>query len=105
MPLTMVGVGESRPILRIGGSDKVRTHLENLGFVVGGSVIIVNTMGEKASGKSGLCRRQRRHDHQHARRQCDRQREGGARGHQPRIGDQDSGLSSIGAESEHTGGG
>ena len=45
MPLTMVGVGESRPILRIGGSDKVRTHLENLGFVVGGSVIIVNTMG------------------------------------------------------------
>ena len=45
MPLTMVGVGESRPILRIGGSDKVRTHLENLGFVVGGSVKIVNTMG------------------------------------------------------------
>ena len=28
MPLTMVGVGESRPIIRIGGSDKVRTHLE-----------------------------------------------------------------------------
>ena len=24
MPLTMVGVGESRPIIRIGGSDKVR---------------------------------------------------------------------------------
>ena len=45
MPLTMVGVGESRPILRIGGSEKVRTHLENLGFVVGGSVKIVNTMG------------------------------------------------------------
>ena len=34
MPLTMVGVGESRPIIRIGGSDKVRTHLENLGFRV-----------------------------------------------------------------------
>ena len=38
MPLTMVGVGESRPILRIGGSDKVRTHLENLGFVEGETV-------------------------------------------------------------------
>ena len=45
MPLTMVGVGESRPIIRIGGSDKVRTHLENLGFVVGGTVTVVTTMG------------------------------------------------------------
>ena len=77
MPLTMVGVGESRPILRIGGSDKVRTHLENLGFVEGETVRVV-------SDSAG---------------------EGCARGHQPRIGDQDSGLSSIGAESEHTGGG
>ena len=42
MPLTMVGVGESRPIIRIGGSDKVRTHLENLGFVVGGGVTVVS---------------------------------------------------------------
>ena len=44
MPLTMVGVGESRPIIRIGGSDKVRTHLENLGFIVGATVSIVNTL-------------------------------------------------------------
>ena len=42
MPLTMVGVGESRPILRIGGSDKVRTHLENLGFVEGETVRVVS---------------------------------------------------------------
>ena len=35
MPLTMVGVGESRPIVRIGGSAQVRAHLENLGFVEG----------------------------------------------------------------------
>ena len=41
MPLTMVGVGESRPILRI-GSDKVRTHLENLGFVEGETVRVVS---------------------------------------------------------------
>ncbi len=42
MPLTMVGVGESRPILHIGGSDKVRTHLENLGFVEGETVRVVS---------------------------------------------------------------
>lgn len=42
MPLTMVGVGESRPILRIGGNDKVRTHLENLGFVEGETVRVVS---------------------------------------------------------------
>ena len=45
MPLTMVGVGESRPILRIGGSDKVRTHLENLGFVEGETVRVVSDIG------------------------------------------------------------
>lgn len=42
MPLTMVGVGESRPILRIGGNEKVRTHLENLGFVEGETVRVVS---------------------------------------------------------------
>lgn len=45
MPLTMVGVGESRPILRIGGNDKVRTHLENLGFVEGETVRVVSDIG------------------------------------------------------------
>ena len=84
MPLTMVGVGESRPIIRIGGSDKVRTHLENLGFVEGETVRVV----------SDICR------------QPDCAGEGRARGHQPRTGDQDSGLSSIrGRNHEHTGGG
>ena len=45
MPLTMVGVGESRPILRIGGSDKVRTHLETLGFVDGETFRVVSDIG------------------------------------------------------------
>ena len=61
MPLTMVGVGESRPILRIGGSDKVRTHLGNLGFVEGETVRVVSDIagnlivqGEGARG--ALCR-------------------------------------------------
>ena len=42
MPLTMVGVGESRPIMRIGGSAQVRAHLENLGFVEGETVRVVS---------------------------------------------------------------
>ena len=45
MPLTMMSIGESRPIMRIGGSAQVRAHLENLGFVVGGNVTIISTIG------------------------------------------------------------
>ena len=45
MPLLLAYVGEENVIKRIGGSPEVKQHLENLGFVVGGSVIIVNTMG------------------------------------------------------------
>ena len=42
MPLTMVGVGESRPIVRIGGSAPGRAHLENRGFVEGETVRVVS---------------------------------------------------------------
>ena len=42
MPLTMVGVGESRPIVRIGGSAQVRAHLANLGVVEGETVRVVS---------------------------------------------------------------
>ena len=45
MPLLLANVGEENVIKRIGGSPEVKQHLENLGFVVGGSVIIVNTKG------------------------------------------------------------
>ena len=45
MPLLLANVGEENVIKRIGGSPEVKQHLENLGFVVGGSVIIVSTMG------------------------------------------------------------
>lgn len=45
MPLILANVGEENVIKKIGGSPEVKKHLENLGFVVGGSVIIVNTMG------------------------------------------------------------
>ena len=45
MPLSLAGVGEQNTVKRIGGSPEVKQHLENLGFVVGGNVKIVNALG------------------------------------------------------------
>ena len=45
MPLSLAQVGEENIIKRIGGSPEVKRHLENLGFVVGGVVTVVNTLG------------------------------------------------------------
>ena len=45
MPLSLAHVGEENIIKRIGGSPEVKRHLENLGFVVGGEVTVVNTLG------------------------------------------------------------
>jgi ferrous iron transport protein A len=45
MPLNLADVGEENTIKKIGGSPEVKKHLENLGFVVGGTVTIVNTLG------------------------------------------------------------
>ena len=45
MPLTLMSPGEDAIIQRIGGKPEVRQHLENLGFVVGGNVSGINTIG------------------------------------------------------------
>ncbi len=45
MPLTFAEVGEENIIRKIGGKQEVKAHLENLGFVVGGVVTIINTIG------------------------------------------------------------
>ena len=45
MPLTLAEVGEENIIKKIGGKQDVKAHLENLGFVVGGAVTVINTMG------------------------------------------------------------
>ena len=45
MPLMMAGIGEENTIKKIGGSPEIKKHLEDLGFVVGGSVTIVNALG------------------------------------------------------------
>ena len=45
MPLTFADNDAVNIIRRVGGSPEVKKHLENLGFVVGGNVKIVNTLG------------------------------------------------------------
>lgn len=45
MPLSLADIGEKNVIKKIGGSPEVKKHLENLGFVVGGDVTIVNSLG------------------------------------------------------------
>lgn len=42
MPITMVGVGESNVIKRIGGREKVQHFLESLGFVVGSRITVIS---------------------------------------------------------------
>lgn len=45
MPLTLASIGEENTIRKVGGSPKVRAHLENLGFVPGGNATIISTIG------------------------------------------------------------
>ena len=45
MPLTLADAGEENIIKKIGGKQDVKAHLENLGFVVGGAVTVINTIG------------------------------------------------------------
>ena len=45
MPLTLAEIGEENRIKKIGGRQEVKAHLENLGFVVGGAVTVINTTG------------------------------------------------------------
>ena len=45
MPLMFANVGEEFIIKKVGGSPEVKKHLENLGFVVGSNVTVINTIG------------------------------------------------------------
>ena len=44
MPLALADMGAENIIRRIGGSPEVRKHLEDLGFVAGGSATVVAAM-------------------------------------------------------------
>ena len=45
MPLTMAKTGETVMIRKISGTDEVRRHLAELGFVVDSHVTVVSEMG------------------------------------------------------------
>ncbi len=45
IPLSYADVGEEQIIKKISGSPEVKKHLEDLGFVVGGSVTLISEAG------------------------------------------------------------
>lgn len=45
MPLTMADTGSENIIKKIGGNPETRKFLENLGFVSGASVTVINEIG------------------------------------------------------------
>ena len=45
IPLTLANVGEESMIRKVGGSPETKKHLGDLGFVAGGNVTVVTTIG------------------------------------------------------------
>lgn len=48
MPLLFAKIGQEYEITRMAGNDEQRRHLEEMGFVVGGKVMVVNLIGGNA---------------------------------------------------------
>ena len=46
LPLSLAEPGEAQIIKKIGGSPEIKQHLEDLGFHIGGEVVVMNTLGE-----------------------------------------------------------
>ena len=45
MPLTLANVGPHTQVRKVSGNPEVRKHLEDLGFVAGGAVTVVSSLG------------------------------------------------------------
>lgn len=45
MPLVLASAGEENIIRKVGGSQEMKKHLEDLGFVAGGTVTVVSDIG------------------------------------------------------------
>ena len=45
MPLILANPGEEAIIKKVGGNPEIKKHLEDLGFVPGGTVTVINTIG------------------------------------------------------------
>ena len=44
IPITFADQGKEQIIKKIGGTEEVRHHLSNLGFTVGGTTTVINTL-------------------------------------------------------------
>ena len=44
MPLILASNGEENIIRKVGGSAEMKKHLEDMGFVAGGTVTVINTI-------------------------------------------------------------
>ena len=56
MPITLANAGEEFIIQRIAGKPEVKAHLADLGFVVGGNVI-VNVKGARIAISEGMAQK------------------------------------------------
>lgn len=45
MPLTLAPLGEELVIKKVGGSPELKAHLGDMGFVTGGGVTVISTIG------------------------------------------------------------
>ena len=45
MPLSLADAGKENVISKVGGKPEVKKHLENLGFVAGGTATLISSMG------------------------------------------------------------
>ncbi|MDO4198347.1 MAG: FeoA family protein [Erysipelotrichaceae bacterium] len=45
MPLAYADLNEEYVIKKIGGNQELKLHLENLGFVTGGRIMVMNSLG------------------------------------------------------------
>ena len=45
MPLSLADTGQENIVRKVGGNPEIKKHLENLGFVAGAEVSIVNRLG------------------------------------------------------------
>ena len=56
LPLAFADPGEDYIIKKIGGSAATKKHLENLGFIPGGEVTVINTINGNLIVKVKECR-------------------------------------------------
>ena len=45
MPLSLSDAGKENVIIKVGGKPEVKKHLEDLGFVAGGTATLISSMG------------------------------------------------------------